>query len=121
MVEFKVDPVAKPRMTRRDIWSKRKCVIKYFSFKDKLVLLAKEKKFKLPDKYKVEFLIKMPESWSVKKKLLFAGQPHKCRPDLDNMIKSLNDCLLKEDSTVWSVTASKIWWDEGKIIIYTGT
>lgn len=119
MMEFKIVPVAKPRMTRRDIWAKRTIVNKYYAFKDELNKLAKDKKFKLPDKYRVEFLMPMPESWSVKKKLEFVGGPHKCRPDLDNLLKAINDCLLpKEDSMVWCIEASKIWWDEGKIIFY---
>lgn len=118
MTEFKITPVAKPRMTRRDVWSKRRCVVSYFKFKDALVKLAKEKHFKLLDKYRVEFLMPMPVSWSINKKVIMAGKPHQCRPDLDNLLKSINDCLLKEDSCIWSIEASKIWWDEGKIIFY---
>jgi Holliday junction resolvase RusA-like endonuclease len=118
MTELKITPVAKPRMTRRDVWSKRLCVSKYYRFKDKLIKLAKEKRFKLADSYKVEFLMPMPASWSISKKVLMSGKPHQSRPDLDNLLKAVNDCLLKEDSTVWFVEASKIWWDEGKIIFY---
>jgi Holliday junction resolvase RusA-like endonuclease len=119
MMEFKIDPVPKPRMTGSDRWKKRTVTTQYWNFKDKLVLLAKKKKFNLPEKYRVEFFIKMPDSWSLKKKLKYAGAPHKQRPDLDNLVKSIQDCLLSEDSKVWYTEASKIWWEEGRIIIYT--
>ena len=119
MIVLKIDPVAKPRMTRRDTWAHRPVVDKYFSFKDKLVILCKKDKFVLPDKYRVEFYIKMPSSWSVKRRCSMLDKPHQQKPDLDNLIKSVNDCLLKEDSTVWYVEAMKCWWEEGKIIIYT--
>lgn len=118
MTEFLLDPVPKPRMSRSDIWKKRPIVNRYFAFKDKLVLEAKKKKFKLGDKYYVEFLIAMPKSWTESKKRSFHGLPHRQKPDLDNLIKALNDCLIAEDSVVWSIEASKIWWDEGKILIH---
>lgn len=118
MIEFNIDPVAKPRMTRRDIWAKRPCVVNYYKFKDQLLKLAKKAKFKLTDEYKVEFIIAMPDSWNSKKKKFFEGTPHKKRPDLDNLLKALNDCMLVEDSSIWQITASKTWGKEGKIRIY---
>jgi len=118
MVEFLIDPVGKPRMTRRDAWAHRKCVDDYFAFKDKLVLLAKKSKFILPDKFRVEFLIRMPNSWSDKKKKEMIGKPHQQKPDLDNLVKSIMDCLRKSDASVYHINMSKTWWNEGKIIIY---
>jgi len=106
-------------MTRRDIWSKRPCVVGYFRFKDSLLKLAKSKKFKLGDKYRVEFLMPMPASWSERKRKLMLSKPHQCRPDLDNLLKSVNDCLMaSDDSSIWSIEASKIWSESGKIIFY---
>ena len=118
MVEFLIDPVAKPRMTIRDTWAKRPCVTKYWAFKDKLVLLAKKAKFTLPDKFRVEFLIKMPNSWNSKRKSLMIGKPHQQMPDWDNLGKALCDCLRPEDKDIWDVHVVKTWWSEGKIIIY---
>jgi len=118
MVEFLIDPIGKPRMTRRDKWAHRKCVDEYFTFKDKLVLLAKKAKFTLPDKFRVEFLIRMPNSWSEKKKKLMIGKPHQQKSDLDNLVKALMDCLRKSDEGVYHIEMSKTWWDIGKIIIY---
>ena len=39
------------------------------------------------------------------------------RGDLDNLIKSLQDCLLVEDSAVHSVKMSKIWGEAGAIVV----
>ena len=118
MINIRLDPVAKPRMTRSDTWKHRPVVDKYFRFKDTLVALTQLKNFKLADSYKVEFLIAMPKSWSISKKQSSSGLPHKQKPDLDNLLKALNDCLIKEDSIVWNIEASKIWWDEGRILIW---
>jgi Holliday junction resolvase RusA-like endonuclease len=118
MVEFLIDPVSKPRMTRSDSWRHRKCVDDYYSFKDKLVLLAKKSKFVLPDKFRIEFLIKVPDSWSEKKKLSMIGKPHQQKFDLDNLIKAVMDCLRKSDASIYHIEMSKTWWERGKIIIY---
>jgi Holliday junction resolvase RusA-like endonuclease len=118
MTEFIVNPVAKPRMTRRDVWAHRGCVDHYYVYKDLLVFATKKKKFILPDSFKVEFFMPMPFTWSEKKKLLMLGKPHQQRPDLDNLVKGLLDALRSEDKYIWHVDASKIWWEEGKIIIY---
>lgn len=118
MVEINLDPVPKPRMTVADKWKHRPVVDRYFAFKDAIRLVCKKKKFKLGSSYKVEFLIMMPKSWSKKKKEELFGKPHTKKPDLDNLIKALNDCLLDEDEGVWSIEASKVWWDEGRILIW---
>jgi len=118
MISIKLDPVPKPRMSGSDRWKHRPIVDRYFRFKDALVALCNLSNFELGDSYKVEFLIAMPKSWNAKKKNTYQGTPHRQRPDLDNLLKAINDCLLTEDSVVWSIEASKIWWDEGRIIIY---
>lgn len=119
MISIKIDPVAKPRMTRRDIWKHRPIVDRYYAFKDQLAVACKLSEFFLPDSYRVEFYIKMPNTWSTKKKKEMMGKPHQQKPDLDNLIKSVNDCLKTNDATVWYVESTKSWWEEGKIIIYT--
>ena len=49
------------------------------------------------------------------------GQPHRQKPDLDNILKFLMDSLLPEggDEVVHTIHARKIWGEEGKIIITT--
>lgn len=107
--EFKVNPVAKPRMTRSDAWKGRKAVQKYWKFKDELRRLAEEQRFELPDAYEILFYIKMPESWSEKKKKEMEGGCHQQKPDLDNLVKAVNDCLKEKDQTVYDIRAIKKW------------
>lgn len=115
--EFTGIPVAKPRMTQADRWKKRPVVEKYWKFKDNIKAQAKRQGFKLGQAYKVTFYLPLPKSMSMKRKEAFLNKPHKIRPDLDNMIKSLNDCLLEEDGAVYYVTAQKKWGVGGKIIV----
>jgi Holliday junction resolvase RusA-like endonuclease len=117
-IEIDIVPVPKPRMTNSDRWKRRTVVSRYYAFKDELITLCSLKNFKLGDKYKVEFFLPMPKSWSEKQRKEIFGKPHKNKPDLDNLLKALNDCLLDEDEGVHWIEASKIWWDKGKIIIY---
>lgn len=117
MIELNIDPVAKPRMTSSDRWKHRPIVDKYFAFKDAIVGLCNLSKFVLPDKYKVEFFIKMPDSWSKWRRNDLDGKPHQQKPDLDNLVKSINDCLRTKDESIYWIEASKFWSTQGKIII----
>ena len=58
----------------------------------------------------------MPKSWSKKKKAEMDGKPHQSRPDLDNMVKSL-DALVAEDSGIWDLSAKKFWSYNAFIIL----
>jgi len=115
--EFIGTPVAKPRMTQADRWKKRPIVEKYWTFKDNIVRQAKKQNFVLGRAYKVTFYIPLPKSISKKEKEKRLGKAHLIRPDLDNMLKSLNDTLMSEDSGVFYVTCQKKWAEEGKIIV----
>ena len=120
-----VPPCSKPRMTQRDRWAKRQCVLDFFAFRDRIKQELKEKAALLIeegpfnwDELEIIFLVPMPKSWSKKKKALMAGKPMQQRPDIDNYLKGLFDATHEEDATIWKVTASKIWTSEaGKIII----
>lgn len=100
-----IAPVAKPRMTRQDIWKSRPCVIAYWQFKDNLKLYLDC----LPPIVDVVFGIPIPKSWSDKRKKTMLGKPHQQRPDLDNLIKSFFDAIEDEDSHIHSISASKVW------------
>lgn len=110
-----IDPVAKPRMTRRDKWAERPSVMRYRAYKDALNL-----KFKgtLGDTISMTFIIPMPDSWSKKKKIEMNETPHQQKPDIDNLIKGFLDALLEEDSHIYSIEASKFWGYKGKIVIW---
>lgn len=111
IIQANVIPIGKPRMTQRDRWAKRKCVLKYFDFKDKI---KEETKDKLPeeiDNLSWIAFFPMPKSWSKKKKLEYAGKPHRQRPDRDNIDKAILDALFEEDSVIYRGTIEKRWED----------
>lgn len=118
-LEYFGRPVAKPRMVRSDKYKKRPVVLNYWAFKDRIVLQAKRQGFKLGKAYKVTFVMQMPQGILDSQALSerYDGTPHKVRPDLDNMLKALNDCLSEEDSDIHYVVCNKIWGKEGKIIV----
>ena len=113
-MEYLITPIAKPRMTRRDQWLKRPCVLEYWSFRDQCRL----KRVKLPPEgAHVTFVLSMPDSWPQKKKIEMEGKKHESAPDVDNLLKGLADAVYKNDSCVWDVRITKVWGYEGKIVI----
>ncbi len=116
MIEINITPVAKPRMTRADKWKKRPVVQSYWSYKDELTLKCNLKKVELGETLNVEFHLPMPKSWTKKDREESDGMPHMQTPDLDNLVKGLQDCLLKQDKKIHKIQASKFWSKEGKIV-----
>lgn len=117
-ITFDIEPFAKPRMTQRDKWKKRPVVENYYKFKDAINIFANINKYKPSNPLSIIFVIPMPASWSNKKRESMNESPHLCRPDLSNLIKAFEDCLMKEDSTLWHYgEMKKIWGFKGKIII----
>jgi len=111
IIQANVILIGKPSMTQRDLWATRKCVLKYFDFKDKI---KEETKDKLPeeiDNLSWIAFFPMPKSWSKKKKLEYAGKPHRQRPDRDNIDKAILDALFEEDSVIYRGTIEKRWED----------
>ena len=115
--EAKITPNTKPRMTRSDKWKKRPCVLKYRAFCDELRLQAKIQRFSFSGNYKICFYFEMPASWSKKKKEAMRGTPHEQTPDLDNLLKAVNDALLEQDKIVYRFEAAKWWGESSKIVI----
>ena len=113
-------PVPKPRMTRSDKWKKRKCVVNYFKFKDEINRHLKASDIHYNGVLKaIDFIIPMPQSWSKAKKIEMEGEYHRQKPDLDNLLKCIKDCILKDDSIIYEyVSIRKYWGKTGKIIIY---
>lgn len=110
-----ITPVPAPRMTQSDKWKKRPCVTRYFAFRDKIQSVN----LQLVYPCKITFWMPMPNSWSKRKKQAFNEEPHKQKPDLDNLLKALFDSIYyrKDDSHVWAYTAEKRWAFEGGIEI----
>lgn len=110
---YDITPVPKPRMTQRDKWKNRPCVLRYYAFKDECRLRG----VVVPDRAYIVFNVPMPASWSAKKRAEMNGKPHCQKPDLDNKIKAILDSALKEDSHVWEIHARKVWSEIGSIEI----
>ena len=91
-------------------------MVKYRAFADEIRLRFNVLNLELKDKLDCIFIIKMPKSWSNKKRLEMSGKPHMQRPDIDNIEKSLQDALCKEDSHIWKHRTDKIWGESGAII-----
>jgi len=114
MKVYEITPITKPRMTQRDKWKGRKCVLEFFKFRDRVRDLGIE----IPEVGShVVFVLPMPESWSDRKKRAFNTAAHRGRPDCDNLLKSLMDSVFKEDSVVWDIRISKVWGYTGKIYV----
>ncbi len=105
-------------MTRADRWRKRKCVLDYRAYKDQLKLGAKRMRYKVKTPLAILFVMPMSKSWSKKRKNEMRGKEHTHKPDIDNLLKGFMDALLAEDSHVHDVRASKLWGNEGRIIVF---
>ena len=108
--EIPVVPMGKPRMTRRDKWAKRPCVLRYYEFKDRI----REFTETFPrDAIRIDWVayLPIPKSWSKKKKEETMGGLHRSKPDRDNIDKAILDAILKDDSLVAQGTLEKRWDD----------
>lgn len=114
MKTYSINPVAKPRMTRRDVWLKRAAVLRYRAFCDEV----RYQKISLPESgYHVTFVLPMPKSWSKRKRADMAGRPHQQKPDKDNLEKALLDAIFTDDCRIWDGRVTKVWGDVGEIIV----
>lgn len=111
---FPITPVPKPRMTQRDKWKKRPCVLRYRAFKDKCRL----HRVPVESGCTVIFFLPMPESWPEAKRTRMLGLPHRQKPDLDNLIKGLWDARVKKDEQLHAVHAEKRWSTVGAIEVW---
>lgn len=108
-------PMAKPRMTRRDTWKLRPCVLAYRDFCDRARMAANwPAKRRLAGIWAIEVLVylPMPRSWSERKRSQYAGTPHTQRPDGDNLLKAVCDALFVNDECLYRQTVVK-YWDDG--------
>lgn len=88
--------------------------MRYRAFADELRLKYRED---LPEQVTLVFVIPMPKSWSNKHREAMRFQPHKSKPDVDNLQKAVLDALCEDDSHIWHVDAYKFWGDRGSIAI----
>lgn len=105
-------PVGKPRMTQRDKWSKRPCVMRYRAWADK----ARESAgLLMPDKpYSIRCIcyLEIPKSYGKQNREAMRGQMHRLRGDVDNFLKAAMDALLEQDGVI-AITHAEKYWDDG--------
>lgn len=118
ILQMDIDPMPKPRMTRRDRWAKRPIVKRWNGYKDEVRLRAP--RFVMPESdYWIIFTIGMPEGWSIEKQDYMLCQAHQQRPDKDNLEKGILDIFLPDDdSRVFDGRVSKFWGKFGIIEIW---
>jgi Holliday junction resolvase RusA-like endonuclease len=116
LIQYNIEPMGKPRMTQRDKWDKRPCVVRYWQFCEEVRTAG----IKIPENgVAIVFRIPMPKSWSNKKRAEMMGKPHQQKPDIDNLLKGLLDAALEEDCRVYHVgSVMKEWSDHGGITIW---
>jgi Holliday junction resolvase RusA-like endonuclease len=102
-------------MTQADRWKKRKATDRYWAYKDELQALMASVEF--PAAYHVVFCMPMPKSWTKKEREQKRHQPHLQKPDKDNLEKGYLDALFEEDSAIWDGRVTKVWADEGAILL----
>lgn len=100
-----------PRENLRPAGLKRLIRIeKYNQYKIDLSAEAKRMKFSMhPQGMSITFFIPVPKSWTNKKKRLHHMQYHSSTPDLDNLMKAMQDSLLTDDRHLAHYELSKRW------------
>jgi Holliday junction resolvase RusA-like endonuclease len=107
-------PVSKPRMTQRDKWKQRPCVMRYRAWADGVRAKVWKALGTLPASNRVHRLswiayFEPPKSWGKAKRAAAIGELHRAKPDRDNIDKALLDCLFDQDSGVAAGTIEKRW------------
>lgn len=128
MKEFEIpmDPFSAPRISRRDAWKPTPAVSRYYGNRDLFRMEANKLGLsELPPAMGFIFHIPVSKSWNKGKKEAHIGQMHQLKPDLDNVIKAVLDCITygraKDDAHLGTIIfAQKLWTYEskGKILLY---
>jgi Holliday junction resolvase RusA-like endonuclease len=117
-----VTAVPKPRMTKRDSWAKRPCVIKYWAFKAALLREFDGQPYPAdPHIVSANFYLPIPKSWSKRKRRFMDEKMHRQKPDVDNYVKAVFDCLFADDSRIAGGCFYKYWTIEEPRIEITMT
>lgn len=107
------EPMGKPRMTQRDKWKKRPCVVRYRAWADKARESAPANLPTDPLVVSWTAYFSMPASWSAKKRNFMRGTFHRQKCDRDNVDKGILDALFKSDCGIAGGTLVKRW-DDGQ-------
>lgn len=101
----------KPRMTRRDKWAQRECVMRYRDWCDRVRQIANGD---IPAAESVAELnwaafFAPPKSWSKKRRVAAIGTLYREKPDRDNIDKAILDCLFQQDKAIAVGRIEKRW------------
>lgn len=117
-MEYKIDiqPMGSVRMTQRGKFV-NKSAQRYLAYKDEIKRqISQQVRVEVlahPVEVETVFYMPIPQSWSKKKQAAAIDQPHKSKPDIDNILKglfdSLNGLIWKDDNLVSKVTATKVY------------
>lgn len=108
------DPIGKPRMTQRDVWDKRKAVMKYRDWCDNARETAGLEPMQKIDANSFFGVIafahfRIPKSYSKKKREAIAGKLCTVKPDTDNVLKAICDALFENDERLSIMQCYKYW------------
>jgi Holliday junction resolvase RusA-like endonuclease len=117
---FVVDGPApgKPRMTQRDKWKKRPCVVAYRAWCDRvryaagIVPLASAVSL-----VSVTAFYAPPPSWSKSKRAASIGQMKRSKPDGDNILKALTDALWSSDEMLGDQRVQRRWGECDPVVV----
>lgn len=130
---FRIKALPKPRMTKRDKWlgnpnykprtraeqKRQEMLINYWQYKDTLKILTLKHGYNLSknELKDITFIFEIPKSTPKKKINEMLGKLHEKKPDLDNLVKAFQDCLLENDSHIASYDRIKKMWGLENMII----
>jgi len=112
LLDMDIVACPRPRVTRYATFYPKG----YTNFKEEYAIKLNKLNIKqipqpIPIEMNIEFYIKIPRSFSKKKKVEMEGTYVVKRPDIDNYIKSvldgLNEIMFEDDSQVVKITATK--------------
>lgn len=107
-----------PRMTQRDKWMQRPCVMAYRGWCDQLRTAAPS----LPiaadvDEINIVATYSPPESWSPRRRQLAIGTKKRSKPDGDNILKAVCDALWNDDHKLGDKVVCRRWGEIDQIQI----
>lgn len=96
-----VEPIGAPRMTQRDRWAKRECVLRYWAFKDAVRSAAESHQTELltgPLQVDISFFMPRQKAkiWKTKPMPRYRSST---KPDIDNLFKAATDSL---NGVIWA-------------------
>ena len=118
MIVAPCEPMGAPRQTRADTWKRRLVVLRYRAYKDRLRAACGRPA--VPLRLYLSFYLTMPASWSKAERARMANEPHRSKPDIDNLAKGVMDALWPDgDAEIADLRARKFWGHTGEIVVET--